>query len=116
MSIIRGFEDLQKEDKKIVLEQTARKLPWASEVMANMGKTSSMVSTLLTWYQEENRKRLEGFENEVDLNDIKAALKGTINRWSNTVKENRLFFLPLLENKKIEWNKAKTLLSNGKVG
>ena len=42
---------------------------------------------LFVWYSVENRKRDNKVENEIDLNEIRAAKMGVKNKWSELVKK-----------------------------
>lgn len=50
-------------------------------------KTDTSPSPLMGWYHGEARKRSQGLENDLDLADIKAAMKGSRNFWSAAVKK-----------------------------
>lgn len=66
-------------------------------------------SATMTWYLEEDRKRDAKIENEIDLNQIKAAIKGVKNRWFHVVKKHPEMFLED-KVKKIKWDEVIKLI------
>lgn len=88
-----GFNDVLTEKKRLNEEakqlHVSPRLPWANQVMNNMNdrKRDSSPSPLLGWYHTENAKRQKGLENEIDIADIKAALKGVRNKWFGVVQK-----------------------------
>ena len=59
-------------------------------------------SQLLVWLETENRKRERGEENEIDIAEIKAAMKGSKNRWYEAYHRNPIIFRDFIEKKKGE--------------
>lgn len=47
---------------------------------------------ILTWYNAEDRKREKKLMNEIDLNEIEAAKRGTVNIWYKYVKSEPEIF------------------------
>lgn len=71
---------------------------------------SGTVSDLYNWYNYHDNLRREKKENEIDINEIKAALGGSRNRWMEVVVKNKYIFKNVLESKKYDWNKLMELL------
>jgi hypothetical protein len=49
-------------------------------------------SPLYVWWQHQANLRSNGYLNEIDVAEIIAASRGTINQWSKLVKDNLEFF------------------------
>lgn len=75
-------------------------------------RTTSNISPILAWYEKENRKRYDDKFNEIDANEILAALKGIKNKWSDVVKKHPESFKAVeMEGVTKEiWQNAKNLL------
>jgi hypothetical protein len=68
---------------------------------------ASAPSQLLLWWQRESRLRDKNEKNEIDLAEIKAALKSFKNRWTRCVGENRKFFEDLCQGRfNDDWKKV----------
>lgn len=62
------------------------------------------------WWHEEKAKRLQGIMNEIDINEIGAALRGYRNDWFLLVKENKKLFDDFLINPTKEvWETIKVM-------
>ena len=77
---------------------------------SRLGKNGNL-SELYVWYHHHDRFRHQKKENEIDINEIKAALCGIKNRWTNVVAKNVAFFKSMIESKKYDWNKFVELLN-----
>lgn len=79
------------------------KLQWSHEVLKGVrsGPTESM---LKIWYLGEAKARARHEENEIDLNEIRAALRGTKNKWLPAVTESREKFAVIETHKKFDWS------------
>lgn len=117
MTYMTPFEkhqhDQKLKEKERPTSENKQRIPWASEVMDKMSSNprSHSVSPVLAWYERENLKRQQGLENEIDLNEILAALKGTRNKWFKAVKSHPKLFdgFTSLESKKPVWSEIKAL-------
>lgn len=100
--MIRGFEDLKKEETNM---QSKRNVPWANQVLAQSAKSHRAYteSPLKLWHIAENEKRRAGQQNEIDTNDILAAVKGVKNRWSELLKKYPDRFKDLIAGKPCNW-------------
>ncbi len=67
------------------------------------------VSPVQSWYVEENKKREQGIENEIDLNEMRAAIRGVKNKWFLAVKNNPNMFVED-KVKKINWQEVIKLI------
>lgn len=92
-------------EQKTTNENKGQRIPWSDEVLskASVNPRQATESPNKMWYMQENHKRKLRLENEIDINDIKAAAKGVINRWSAAVNKNPIIFRPVLENKPFDW-------------
>ena len=75
----------------------------------NFRPSQETVSPLMTWYLQELVKKNKKLFNEIDINKIKAALKGVKNEWSALINKNYDKFEILLDEKKIDWNQIMEL-------
>lgn len=110
--IIKNFEDLKRSDTDTLVKPP--RYEWGHNVLVRSSKQDKE-SSLKEWHHQESIKKTDGLENEIDLNEIKAALKGTNNSWSNAVKKNKNVFLMLLmKDKKYDWELFKQLKEESK--
>ena len=83
-------------------------IPWSRDVLKKVGaRSADTASHLYLWYHEENAKRRKGLQNEIDINEIKAAAKGVKNVWYERVKNNHQLYVPVIENRSFDWEAAK---------
>ena len=83
----------------------APRVPFASEVLKKIGQSSPHPSELFSWYHREDAKRRQKIQNEIDLNDIRAAAKGVFNKWHKAVIKFPEVFESFLTDKPFDWNK-----------
>lgn len=82
--MIKGFEDLKNDDSNVIR-------PKAQFWNGHNAKSSYTPSPLFTWYETEDRKRKADKMNEIDINEIRSALKGTKNSWHKvTLAETKM--------------------------
>jgi len=70
------------------------------------------VSSLVVWWEQENNKRTQHKYNEIDGNEMKAALVGVKNKWYEIVQRDTKFiedFFRMLEGKNKNYEKAKEM-------
>ena len=53
-------------------------------------------SPILSWFEENSKLRAQGKMNELDTNEIKCALKGVQNKWSERVQKDEKLFQNLV--------------------
>lgn len=110
--MIKSFEDLKAvpdlHDKGTNSTHKST-VPWWSGINR---KTTSNISPILAWYERENRKRYEGLLNEIDVNEILAALKSIKNKWSDKVKKYPEIFVGYEKDGAMDgiWSNAKDLV------
>ncbi len=63
------------------------------------------VSQIQLWWEREYRKREAGLENEIDMNEIRAAMRGVKNKWFSIVSKHPEKFAED-KVKKINWNEV----------
>ena len=66
-----------------------------------------MTTELYSWYYAEDSKRYQGLENEIDLNEIKQAAKGTVNKWHKALKRYPEAFSDYLKGARFNWQLMK---------
>lgn len=114
--MIKGFEDYKDAIPKQSTPVTPRSLPWASKIIANVATArTGSPSQLYIWFHIEHDKRSKGLENELDLADIMAAIKGIKNKWSEIIKMNTAIFKDF-HNGIYDWNEIFKLKGNDNVG
>jgi hypothetical protein len=69
----------------------------------NSHKSAVHPSDLLLWHIEESRKQDKGLENEIDINSIKAALRGYRNEWFHIIKKDPERFAKIFDENFINW-------------
>lgn len=69
------------------------------------GYKTSAPSPLYVWWHEEKKKQNLGLMNEHDINEIKAAHTGVINRWRQCYLKNKDAIDKMIEFGKFDWNK-----------
>jgi len=84
-------------------------IPWADKAISKFRITASTESPIKEWWKEEDRKKNLGLENEIDINLIKAALKGVKNEWFNIATQNRKQLEESVNCKNIDWKKIMEL-------
>lgn len=97
---------MPKYDDRPLYEQEAQKtnqnlpriIPWGTEVLAHP-KTALFPSPIYIWYMNEKAKRNQNLDNELDRNEISAALKGSRNRWFDRVQMNLNKYASFIEGK-----------------
>lgn len=75
-------------------------------------KTAASPSPIVSWFNGEDLRRSEGRYNEIDGNEIKAALRGVKNVWFKIAQEHRTFieeFFMYLDGKRKDYTKAKAM-------
>lgn len=99
------------EEEKLSAIPNRRGVPWVSDVMENMRSRGrgNAPSPILCWWEQESKKRAQGLENEIDINEMKAALKGVKNKWFSRVKAHRNIFEAYTEGKGHSWDEIKSL-------
>ena len=106
MSFESHLENFLKErDAKEAPQQTSTRHEWASAVSARIANNprDSHASPILRWHYVEDKKRKKGEMNEIDMADIKAALKGVKNSWFDCVEKDKKKINDLLFEKPINW-------------
>lgn len=99
----RPLWEQQKEANKTASEQFAK---------PKMHKSAHAPSPLLGWHLQESAKRKEGKYNEIDGNELKAALKGVKNRWFSLAQNHKKLceeFFSKLEGKNKNYDRAKQI-------
>ena len=75
-------------------------------------KSASTPSPVYCWLEEENKKKREGKFNEIDKNEMQAALRGARNKWHKVALKSRQLvqdFLDSLKGKTKDYAKAKQM-------
>jgi hypothetical protein len=67
-------------------------------------------SDIQVWYMQENEKKRQGLENEIDIAQIKAALTGVKNKWYKIVQDHPIVFDKKTKDDKIKWADIEELL------
>lgn len=71
--------------------------PVQKEWKGHLSPSSSRCSQLQAWWFQEVAKRAKKLYNEIDHNEIRAADRGTLNKWKRMVDEHPELFKKLLE-------------------
>lgn len=105
------YEGVKKDPQEDLGYKARPQLPWSSEVLrkGEREKRQPTESPLKNWFMQESDKRSRGLKNEIDINEIKGAIKGFKNRWTKTVKQFPESFENLLQKKDSVWDWNKIL-------
>lgn len=109
MAYMTPFEQYQANQKADAAsrEPKPRVLPWAKDVISRPNYISASGSPIYIWYQTEFRKRELGEDNELDINQIKAALFGVKNCWHRRVENNKELFSVFKTKNPYDWEAIK---------
>jgi hypothetical protein len=66
-------------------------------------KSAPSPSPILMWYLEELPKQEQQLQNEIDINHIKAALRGVKNEWFLIIKKDPEKFASMFDHNDINW-------------
>lgn len=105
--IIRGFEDLKKENARV--EDQPRQIPWSREVLRKSAGDKSPWSNLRKWWEDNSFLRSQGLENEIDLNEIKSAARGVKNKWFSRVVKYPDVFRAAINGNSCDWEAIKNV-------
>lgn len=105
---MRGFQmSVEKWSDTPLYERNAKKVidtikvEYKPSTYATYIPKSFNASPLVLWFEEEDRKRKRNEPNEIDYNEIQAALKGVKNRWYKIVQEDKSRFQKKF--KQLDW-------------
>jgi hypothetical protein len=85
MTIIRGFEDLK---SKLENKDSAEKKTPKPEYWTGIKKNAPLPSPLLSWWTTQSLLRSQGKLNELDIADMKQAMRGVKNKWTKICKDD----------------------------
>ena len=97
--MIKSFTDLKSDNE----QESVKHRFWSG----NTATSSRSPSALHSWWHTEKAKKDRGLENEIDINEIKAALRGVINRWHGCIKSNPDLFKGFETNSEYNWEQLK---------
>jgi hypothetical protein len=75
----------------------------ANSFERRLKKSDTSVSKTVTWYHQENEKRRNGMQNEIDIAEIKAASRGVRNSWTCVFKNFPKKFAELLHKNNFDY-------------
>jgi hypothetical protein len=90
------------EERTVVPHYKETIKPPTPQMWSGPKHSASLPSPLYLWHMRESALRAKGEFNEIDFAEIKAALRGTINKWSKRVNKEIKFFKDFVEHVELE--------------